>query len=117
MTNDKSMGRPLSAPAYRERINRLQEPERSVAWEEFWAILENYGVDRNLLSVKPPEGTTGDSITDAKLAGIGLETVSALPLELGGMQNIDRIAEVAVWAAVGIVGRMTTGNEDTQPNR
>jgi hypothetical protein len=94
-------GREIITPRYRERLNDLDEPRRSIAWKEFEAVLPNYGIDSNLLPIG--YGEEGYSPVDESETS----TVTMLPRGVY-LTTLDRIAEVSVWAATDITPRFTT---------
>ncbi len=94
-------GREVVTPRYRERLNELSEPHRSVAWKEFEAILPNYGIDSNLLPIGYGEAWYGP------MDEIATATITMLPAGVD-LTTLDRIAEVSVWAANKLIPRITT---------
>jgi hypothetical protein len=100
-------------PVYKQRLDSLPEPQRYIAHKEFFAILEAYGLNEHIL----PQGIQDFTTTDREtlLMSSELENKTNLPKDFGGIAMLDKIAEVAVWAATGIIERMTVDTDDTIP--
>lgn len=98
------MARPVRIQPHRQRLNALEEPERSIAWKEFNAALPTYGLDENLLPVDLPDKS--DKSDKAIILTAEYTAEGVRPRDVFD-STLDKLAEVSVWAAQGFIERIT----------